>query len=153
MFKSILAALFLLSAPAAFAQVAPDITNKTEYSLIMVPGARFNLSGASPVSLGIGSGVQLTYLFGGFNVNIGGQAVPIFGIGGLALGSLNTTGSLENISLSCGPEVLILDRVSIGFVTDLISGGSNGLTGLLPGKVGLNNLAPVIFWSLPLGNL
>jgi hypothetical protein len=146
--QALLAIMVLGVASTSFAQEVPPVPNQIEYS-ILTPGLRMPLNGTNPISLAAGSGAQISYLFAP-TVNLpNGIVANVIGVGAFCLGSVNLNPSSISETLSCGPEVVFLNRVSLGFASDLVSGGTNGLTGLLVGKISLANFAPVAFWAVP----
>lgn len=148
----------LLRAAPAWAQTvaAPPATvtvvQPPKYTFSLLGSAlRFPWAGGPPVEIAPGAGVQLAYnLPWTVTLPLLGS-VPLFSIGGALTGSVAPSPASTSYQLSIGPVLTIIHSLGIGLMVDLAAGGANGVTGLLPGKPGLANVAGLLVYSAQLG--
>jgi len=103
------------------------------------------------VEVSPGVGVQLQWNVP-FNVTLPLLgSVPLLSLGGAVTGTVAPSPAATSYQLSIGPLLTVIHSLGIGLMVDLAAGGSGGVTGILPGKVGLANVAGLLVYSAQLG--
>ncbi len=143
-----LVALALCVGLAAPARAAPPA-----YSASLLGSAlRFPWSGSAPVQVAPGIGAQLSW-DPPLRVTLPVLGdVPLFSLGGAAVGSLSSADPAAPFALSVGPVVQVCHALGVGLLVDLAAGGGTDRpTGLVTGRVGLPNVSGLLWYSVQLG--